>query len=110
MAMTEYLVEVGKAFDASFQFIFIVYNMKIAWSKLNKLKGLFDPSYCPLCLMITKPVILFLSVRAYDNTDTKRKCQWTYNNAALNCPEKNDCSGRTTYDQPGLPLGNQRNQ
>ena len=44
MAMTEYLVEVGKAFDASFQFIFIVYNMKIAWSKLNKLKGLFDPS------------------------------------------------------------------
>ena len=43
--MTEYLVEVGKAFDASFQFRFIVYNMKIAWNKPNKLEGLFDPSY-----------------------------------------------------------------
>ena len=44
MAMTEYLVEVGKAFDASFQFRFMIYNMKIAWNKLNKLKGLLDPS------------------------------------------------------------------
>ena len=44
MAMTEYLVEVGKGFDASFQFRFVIYNMKIAWSKVNKLKGLFDPS------------------------------------------------------------------
>ena len=44
MAMTGYLVEVGKAFDASFQFRFMIYNMKIAWNKLNKLKGLFDPS------------------------------------------------------------------
>ena len=30
LAMTEYLVEVGKGIDASFQFRFVVYNMKIA--------------------------------------------------------------------------------
>ena len=44
MAMTEYLVEVGKAFDTSFQLRFVIYKTKIAWSKVNKLKGLFDPS------------------------------------------------------------------
>ena len=42
--MTDYLVEVKKGFDASLWFILFIHKTKIAWSKLNKLRGHFDPS------------------------------------------------------------------
>jgi hypothetical protein len=42
--MMEYLIEDGKGFDAWFWFIFFIHKMKIAWNKLNKLRGYLDPS------------------------------------------------------------------